>query len=83
MGVDLDVRARPPWRLVFSTVAFVLWAPPSFVGLPLAALMLAARPRGAAQWGAALLVGVPSAALLLPTARGDLVSAAAHGKAST
>jgi len=78
MGVDLDVRARPPWRLVFSTVAFVLWAPPSFVGLPLAALMLAARPRGAAQWGAALLVGVPSAALLLPAARGDLVSAAAH-----
>jgi hypothetical protein len=78
MGADLDVHARPPWRLVFSTVAFVLWAPPSFVGLPLAALMLAARPRGAAQWSALLLVGIPSVALLLPTARGDLVSAAAH-----
>lgn len=77
MGVDLDERTRPHWRLTLSTVAFALWAPPSFVGLPLAALMLAARPRGAAQWGAALLVGVPSVALLL-TARGDLVSAAAH-----
>ena len=39
--------------------------------------MLAARPRGAAQWSAALLVGIPSVALLL-TARGDLISAAAH-----
>jgi hypothetical protein len=78
MGVDLDERARTNWRLVLSTVAFALWAPPSFVGLPLAALMLAARPRGAAQWGAAVLVGVPSVALLLLMARGDIVSAAAH-----
>jgi hypothetical protein len=77
MGAELDERPRTNWRLVLSTVAFALWAPPSFVGLPLAALMLAARPRGSAQWGAALLVGLPSAALLV-TSRGDLVNAAAH-----
>lgn len=77
MGVELEKRPRTRWRIVLSTVAFALWAPASFVGLPLAALMLAARPRGAAQWGAALLVGVPSVALLL-TARGNFVSAAAH-----
>jgi hypothetical protein len=62
---------------VLSTVAFALWAPLSFVGLPLAALMLAARPRGAAQWGATLCVGLASVALLLTT-RGDLLTAAAH-----
>jgi hypothetical protein len=78
MGVDLDERVRTNWRLVLGSVAFALWAPPSFVGLPLAALMLAARPRGGAQWGAALLVGLPSVALLLLMARGDIVSAAAH-----
>jgi hypothetical protein len=78
MGVDLDERARTNWRLVLGSVAFALWAPPSFLGLPLAALMLAARPRGATQWSAALLVGVPSVTLLLLMARGDLVSAAAH-----
>jgi hypothetical protein len=77
MGADLAERARMNWRLVLGTVAFALWAPPTFVGLPLAALMLAARPRGAAQWGTILLIGVPSLALLL-TAQGDIVSAAAH-----
>lgn len=77
MGVELEERPRINWRLVLSTMAFALWAPLSFVGLPLAALILAAPPRGAAQWGVALLVGVPSVALLF-TARGDLVSAAAH-----
>ena len=77
MGVELEERLRTSWRLVLGTVGFALCAPLSFVGLPLAALILAARPRGAAQWGAAFLVGVPSVALLF-TARGDLVSAAAH-----
>jgi hypothetical protein len=77
MGVELGERARTNLRLVLSTVAFVFWAPLSFVGLPLAALMLAARPRRASQWGAALSVGLPSVALLLTT-RGDLVTAAAH-----
>jgi hypothetical protein len=78
MGVDLDERARTNWRLVLGSVAFAFWAPPSFVGLPLAALMLAARPRGGTQWGAALVVGVPSVALLLLMARGDIVGGAAH-----
>jgi hypothetical protein len=77
MGVDLRQGVRTNRRLVLSTLAFALWAPLSFVGLPLAALMLAARPRSPAQWGAVVLVGLPSVALLL-TARGDLVTAAAH-----
>ena len=78
MVADQGWRTRTNWRLVISTGVFVLWAPPSFVGLPLAALMVAARPRGRAQWGAALLVGIPSVALLLLSAQGNLVSAAAH-----
>ncbi len=78
MAADQDRHSRTNWRLVLGTAAFVVWAPPSFVGLPLAALMLAARPRGAAQWGAALLVGMLSVALVLQSARGDLVSAAGH-----
>lgn len=77
MGVDLDEGARTSWRLVLSTVAFALWAPASFVGLPLAALMLAARPRGNAQWSVALLVGILSVMLFFAS-RGSLVSAAAH-----
>lgn len=78
MAADQDRHSRTNWRLVLGTAAFVVWAPPSFVGLPLAALMLAARPRGAAQWGAALLIGMLSVALVLQSARGDLVSAAGH-----
>ena len=77
MAADLDEGARTNWRLVFSTVAFALWASASFVGIPLVALMLAARPRDRAQWGATILVGVASIVLLV-TARGSLVSAAAH-----
>jgi hypothetical protein len=77
MAVDRGERAGTSWRLVFSTLAFALWAPPSFVGLPFAALMLAARPRTAVEWRAALLAGVPSVGLLL-VARGSFVTGAAH-----
>jgi hypothetical protein len=78
MAADQGRLTRSDWRLAVSTGVFALWAPLSFVGLPLAALMIAARPRGTRQWGAALLVGIPSVALLLLSARGDIVSAAAH-----
>lgn len=77
MGVDLRRRARTHWRLALGTAAFVLSAPASSVGLPLAALQLAARPRGRAQAIVGLLLGVVSVALLV-TARGDLAGAAAR-----
>jgi hypothetical protein len=56
---------RRPWRLVLASLAFAAAAPPSLLGLPLAGLILAARPRAPAQWATALLVGVSSAALLV------------------
>jgi hypothetical protein len=74
---DINDRRRGRWRLVFASLAFATWAPPSLAGLPFAGLMLAARPRTATQWRAALLVGVPSIVLLL-TAPGDLLSALAR-----
>src|SRR5256886_11639994 len=61
-----------PWRLVAGTVAFAAWAPPSLVGLPFAALMLATRPRARAEWLPALVVGVTSIALLGAPAGGLL-----------
>src|SRR2546426_7075414 len=54
-----------PWRLVAGTVAFAAWAPPSLVGLPFAALMLATPPRARAEGLPALLVGVTSLPPLL------------------
>src|SRR5256886_6606394 len=66
-----------PWRLVAGTVAFAAWAPPSLVGLPFAALMLAARPRARAEWLPALVVGVTSIALLVAPA-GDLLTGLAR-----
>src|SRR2546426_8368272 len=65
--------APRPWRLVAGTVAFAAWAPPSLVGLPFAALMLATRPRARAEWLPALAVGVTSIALLVAPA-GDLLT---------
>src|SRR5437879_12431156 len=64
--------APRPWRLVAGTVAFAAWAPPSLVGLPFAALMLATRPRARAVWLPALAVGVTSIALLVAPAGGRL-----------
>ena len=46
------------WRLLLGTAAFVVWAPPGLLGLPLAGLLLATRPRTTAEWGAAGGVGV-------------------------
>src|SRR5437879_13167473 len=65
--------APRPWRLVAGTVAFAAWAPPSLVGLPFAALMLATRPRARAEWLPALVVGATSLALLVAPA-GDLLT---------
>jgi Predicted membrane protein (DUF2232) len=70
---------RPPgrWRLLLATAAFVVWAPPSFAGLPLAALLLAARPAGARERRWAALIGVPSL-FLLAASSGDLLGGLAH-----
>ncbi len=65
---------RGRWRLILGVAAFAVWAPPSLVGLPFAALMVASRPKAATEWGAAGLVGAPSVALLLLPA-GDLLTA--------
>ena len=64
---------RRPWGLVVGTVAFAAWAPPSLVGLPFAALMLATRPRARAEWLPAFVVGATSLALLVAPA-GDLLT---------
>ena len=61
------------WRLLLGTLAFATWAPPSLMGLPLAGLLLAARPRSTAEWGAATGVGLLSVGLLLLPA-GDLLT---------
>jgi len=53
------------WRLLLGTVAFVIWAPPSLLGLPLVGLLLATRPRTTAEWGTAGGVGALSVGLLL------------------
>lgn len=62
------------WRLVLGVIAFAALAPPSLVGLPFAALMLASRPKSAAEWGPALAVGAVSVALLLAPAEGMLTA---------
>ena len=58
------MNPRRRWRLLLATGAFATWAPVSFVGLPFAGLMVAARPRARAQWWLTALVGVPSLAVL-------------------
>src|SRR5439155_84355 len=70
---DTAADVRRPWGLVVGTVAFAAWAPPSLVGLPFAALMLATRPRARAEWLPALVVGATSLALLVAPA-GDLLT---------
>jgi hypothetical protein len=56
------------WRPVLALLAFVLWAHPSLVGLPLAALLIVApAPAPRSRWGVplAVVVGAASLALLL------------------
>lgn len=67
-------RAGGRWRLAAGVIAFAVWAPPSLVGLPFAALIAASRPRSASAWLPALLVGAPSAGLLLLPADGMLTA---------
>jgi hypothetical protein len=55
------------WRPVLALIAFVLWAHPSLVGLPLAALLIVApAPPERARWAVPLagLIGAMSLALL-------------------
>src|SRR6266850_8542300 len=60
----------PRWRLVLGVIAFAVWAPPSLVGLPCAALLAAAPDRSPRTRIAAALLGVTSLALLaLPGGR--------------
>ena len=56
------------WRPLLALIAFVLWAPPSLVGLPLAALLIVApAPPERARWAVPLagVIGAMSLALLL------------------
>src|SRR5260370_37847896 len=55
------------WRPVLGLIAFVLWAHPSLVGLPLAALLIVApAPPERARWAVPLaaVIGAMSLALL-------------------
>lgn len=58
------------WRLGVALIAFVLWAHPSLVGLPFAALLLLAARADRPAWSQPLagLVGAMSATLLVLTA---------------
>ena len=53
------------WRLFLGVIAFAIWAPPSLVGLPCAALLAAAPDRSARTRIAAALLGATSLALLV------------------
>ena len=55
----------PRWRLFLGVIAFAIWAPPSLVGLPCAALLAAAPDRSARTRVAAGLLGATSLALLV------------------
>jgi hypothetical protein len=61
-------------RLGLASAAFVVWAPASLAGLPLAGLLVLAPPRSRRAWGLALAIGLPSAALLA-TPDQDVLSA--------
>jgi len=77
MAGSARAPVRGQWRLVVATIAFAIWAPLSYAGLPFAALMLAVEPARRAERRAAALVGVPSVALVVAPA-GSLLGAATH-----
>jgi predicted membrane protein DUF2232 len=58
-------RGEGRWRLILGTIAFALWGPLSLVGLPLAGMLVACRPRTRTEWGTAAAVAVPSLGLLV------------------
>lgn len=62
---------RGRWRLAVGAIAFVLWAPVSLVGVPLAALLVATRPQGRAR-SLTIAVAVMAAAFLLGTSGNPL-----------
>ena len=68
----MDSRRR--WRLALATLAFVSWAPATFVALPFAGLMAVTGPRTRAQWALTLLNGLLSVMFLF-TATGDALTA--------
>jgi hypothetical protein len=77
MAGDAAARGARPWRLALATVAFVVWAPLSYAGLPFAALMLAAQSGRAIESLAAVIVGLPSV-VLIALSSGSLLGGAAH-----
>lgn len=62
------------WRLVAGAVAFSVWAPPSLVGLPCAALLAVAPDRSPRTRVAAAAVGAVSVALLALPGGGRLTA---------
>ena len=65
-GSPAALAARPAsrWRLVVALIAFALWAHPALVGLPCAALLVAAPDRFGRTLPLAGLIGAASLALL-------------------
>lgn len=63
-------------RLILGVAAFAVWAPPSLVGLPLAALLAvtAARESNDKAWVLSVVIGTASAALLALPGGGRLAA---------
>jgi len=58
------LRRLSRWRLAVGVLLFAALAPLSLVALPLAALLVAARPATRGEWVAVALAGAPEVALL-------------------
>lgn len=63
------------WRLIAGTVAFTLWAPPSLLGLPLAALLAVSGDRSARTLALTAALGAASLGLLGGASGGRLAAA--------
>jgi len=70
--VNAPPRQDSWWRLGLALLAFVLWAHPSLVGLPFAALLLLVPSENRPGWAQPLggLIGAMSASLIVLTAQG-------------
>jgi predicted membrane protein DUF2232 len=60
------------WRLILGVVGFAVWAPPSLVGLPCAALLATSDDRSPRTRFAAALIGTVSLGLLVAPGGGRL-----------
>src|SRR5256884_4215341 len=66
------VRRLSRWRLAAGVLLFAALAPVSLVALPLAALLVAARPGTRAEWVAVALAGGAGVALLAGPENGEI-----------